>query len=86
MARIRRIIVSFSNDGQPGPMIPATVVMGRFWVGARARWRVCWAGDTEDYGFCAHYGPPVLKEEAERRMEWGMKEYPHLIYWLEKAV
>ncbi len=93
MAKIRPIIPSFSNDGlPPGPMTAAEISdefsdrMAEFiWSGIGGHWRVCWMGDTEDDGFVAHYGPPVQKEEAERRMEWGMKKYPHLIYWLEKA-
>ncbi len=80
----------FYNDlPGPGPITAAEITdrLERiaFWLGSRGLWRVCWAGDTEDNGFVAHYGPPVQKEEAKRRMEWGMKKYPHLIYWLEKG-
>lgn len=82
------IIYSFSNDGFSGPITPAEVsdrMAEIIWSGTGSLWQVCWAGDTEDYGFVAHYGPPVQKEEAERRIKWGMKKYPHLIYWLENV-
>ena len=46
-------------------------------------WCVCWAGETEDFGFCQHRGPAVDRAEAERRITWGKREYPWLIYWLE---
>ena len=46
-------------------------------------WCVCWFGDTEDHGWVQHKGEPVERNEAERRIAWGMKEYPHIFYWLE---
>lgn len=79
-------VCSFTNDGSHGPVTAAEIVeRAKKWgrLMPRGLWRVCWAGDTEDYGFSAHYGQPVQKEEAQRRMELGMKKFPHLIYWLE---
>ncbi len=91
MAKKYPLIVSFSNDGFSGPITPAEVsdrMAEIIWSGTGGLWRVCWAGVANHDGFFTSYDPQFHKKlkDAERRMDWGMKKYPHLIYWLENVV
>jgi len=54
-------------------------------INADGLWCVCWYGESEDYGWEQHKGDPVERQEAERRVAWGRRTYPELIYWLEPA-
>ena len=52
-------------------------------------WCVCWLAEFECDGehqpFVTRRGEPCIKTEAERRVEWGRKESPWIIYWIEPA-
>ena len=57
-----------------------------------ALWCVCWAGTiwhedgTVDISFRSYKSPDaVSREEAERRIAWGRRRSPEIVYWLEPA-